>query len=333
MIPTWHEERRLLQEGYHLIAGIDEVGRGPLAGPVFAAAVILDPEADAPCYADLRDSKTLTALQRERIARAITDVAVSIGIGAAEHWEIDALGIVKATRTAMARAVAKLSPPPQFLIIDAIPLPEPQLPFRAIIKADARCCSVAAASIVAKVARDQRMVQEDSAHPGYGFARHKGYGTREHLERLRHLGPSPIHRRSFSPVKALIEPVATTTPPLRQTRGRIGERVAAAYLQERGYRLLDRNFRSPWGEIDLVAQDHETLVFIEVRARRNDRMGSPLESITRAKQRKLVLTAQEYLQRHGLEEQPWRIDVVGIRLGPGNLVESVECLQNAVVGF
>ena len=333
MLPTWHEERRLLREGYRLIAGIDEVGRGPLAGPVFAAAVILDPNADAPCYADLRDSKTLTALQRERIARSITDVAVSIGIGAAEHWEIDALGIVKATSTAMARAVANLSPRPHFLLIDAVPLPEPQLPFRAIIKADAQCCSVAAASIVAKVARDQLMVQEDSAHPGYGFARHKGYATREHLERLRHLGPSPIHRRSFSPVRSLVEPAATAMPPLRQTRGRIGERVAAAFLQERGYRLLDRNFRSPWGEIDLVAEEQETLVFIEVRARRNDRMGSPLESITRAKQRKLVLTAQEYLQRNGLEERQWRIDVVGIRLGQGNLVKSVECLQNAVVGF
>lgn len=203
MIPTWAEEKRLLADGYKLIAGIDEVGRGPLAGPVFAAAVILDPDADAPCYADLRDSKTLTALQRERIARAITGMAVSFGIGAADHWEIDSKGIVQATRAAMARAVAKLNPSPQFLLIDAVPLPELHLPFRAIIKADAICCSVAAASIIAKVARDQRMVEEDSAHPGYGFAQHKGYPTPAHLERLHHLGPSPIHRRSFSPVKAM----------------------------------------------------------------------------------------------------------------------------------
>jgi len=204
LIPTWTEEKRLLADGYKLIAGIDEVGRGPLAGPVFAAAVILDLDVEAPCYADLRDSKTLTALQRRRIAPAITAVAVSFGIGAAEHWEIDCKGIVEATRAAMARAVASLNPSPQFLLIDAVPLPEILLPFRAIIKGDAICCSIAAASIIAKVARDQRMVEEDSAHPGYGFAQNKGYPTREHLERLRYLGPSPIHRRSFWPVKAMV---------------------------------------------------------------------------------------------------------------------------------
>ena len=333
MLPTWDEERRLIQQGYRLIAGIDEVGRGTLAGPVFAAAVILDPNADIPCYEELRDSKALTPRRRERLSRSISDVAIGIGIGFAEHWEIDAQGIVHATRTAMARAVDALATQPHFLLIDALPLPEAGLPFQAIIKADARCRSVAAASIVAKVARDRLMRQQETVHPGYGFARHKGYATRHHLEQLRRLGPCPIHRRSFAPVCALLQPQPQTMPTPRQGRGRLGERIAADFLVGQGLRVLDRNVRSPWGEVDLVAEDAETLVFVKVRARRSNRLGSPLESVTRAKQRKLVLTAQDYLQRTGLEHRPWRIDVIGIHLGPGNRVESVECLSNAVMGF
>ena len=333
MLPTWVEEKRLLQEGYRLVAGVDEVGRGPLAGPVMAAAVILDPDADAPCYQQLRDSKALTPRQRDGLAPAIADVALGVGIGTAENWEIDALGIVRATRTAMARAVANLTLRPHFLLIDAMPLPEPGLPFHAIIKGDARCRSIAASSIVAKVARDQRMRQEDAIHPGYGFSRHKGYATLEHLSRLRLLGPSPIHRRSFAPVRALIDPSATAPPTLQQTRGHAGERAAAAFLRERGFTLVQHNFRSPWGEIDLIAEDGQTLVFVEVRTRRSDRLGSPFESVTRAKQRRLILTAQDYLQRHGLEDRQWRIDLVAVRPGYQGSAPSLEHLEDAVAGF
>ena len=333
MSPTWAEERRLLREGYRLIAGVDEVGRGPLAGPVVAAAVILDPSLGLPWYEELRDSKALSARQRERLAPLITEAAVAVGTGAAGHEEIDALGIVPAIRAAMTRAVASLSVKPDHLLIDAVPLPEAKLPFRSLTKGDALCRSIAAASIVAKVARDRHMVQEDTAYPGYGFAHHKGYATREHLEGLARLGPCPIHRRSFAPVRALVQPPEEAKASVGASRGRDAEDAAAYHLEAHRYRVLERNFSCRWGEIDIVAQQEGTVVFVEVRARRNDSFGSALESINRRKQQRLVLAAQEYLQQRGLEEHPWRIDAVAVRLGHGGQVQSLEHLEHAVVGF
>ena len=207
MRPTWAEERRLLEEGYSLIAGIDEVGRGPLAGPVVASAVILDPTKPTDWYEELNDSKVLSVSQRERLAALILDAAVSSGVGSASPEEIDNTGIILATRNAMARAVAGLTVKPDYLLIDAVPLADPGISFRAIIHGDATCRSIAAASIVAKVHRDTLMVQEDACSPGYGFARHKGYPTPEHLKRLSELGPCPIHRRSFAPVSELLQPL------------------------------------------------------------------------------------------------------------------------------
>ncbi len=333
LIPTWAEENRLLQEGHRFVAGIDEVGRGPLAGPVMAAAVILDPTLPTDWYEDLNDSKALSTAQRERLAPLIVEAAVASGIGSASPAEIDTLGIVPATRAAMARAVACLSVRPDYLLIDAVPLAEPGIPFRAIIHGDALCRSIAAASIVAKVARDQHMLHEDVIYPGYGFAKHKGYGTPEHLERLAQMGPCPIHRRSFAPVSALVSPQPETAPPARRLRGDAGEEAAANHLRYQGYQVVERNFRCPWGEIDIVAQQGETLIFVEVKARRHDRMGTALESVTKRKQQHLILAAQEYLQRHGLQEHQWRIDVVAVRLGPGGRAESVQHVENAVVGF
>ncbi len=331
--PTWAEEHRLWREGFRLVAGIDEVGRGPLAGPVTAAAAILDPYSDDPYYGLLRDSKALSPTQRERLAPLIAQSAIAVGIGSAEPAEIDAMGIVQATRTAMARAVAALPTRPDFLLVDALPLPGPGLPFRAIIKGDALCRSIAAASIVAKVARDRHMSELDAAYPGYDFARHKGYPTQEHMERLARLGPCPIHRRSFAPVRALIQPQPQSPPQIQQTRGRATEDATARHLEAMGYSVLKRNFQSPWGEIDIVAQHDGTIAFVEVKARRSDAMGSAVESVTRRKQQRLVLAAQDYLQRNGLDQHPWRIDVVAIRLGPGGTVQALEHLENAVAGF
>ncbi len=334
MRPTWTEERRLLQEGHRLIAGIDEVGRGPLAGPVVAAAVILDPTSPTDWYKELNDSKALSAAQRDRLAPLIQDAAVSSGTGSASPEEIDSVGIIRATRAAMTRAVAGLTLRPDYLLIDAVPLADPGISFRAIIHGDATCRSIAAASIVAKVHRDRLMVQEDARYQGYGFARHKGYPTPEHLERLSQLGPCPIHRRSFAPVSALLQqPTLATSSLAHLSKGRAGEEAAAVHLRSQGYLVVERNFRCPWGEIDIVAQQGETVVFVEVKARRHDRLGTALESVTSRKQQHLVLTAQEYLQRHGLEEHPWRIDAIAVRLGQKGRVESVQHLENAVVGF
>jgi ribonuclease HII len=183
------------------VGGTDEVGRGPLAGPVLAACVVIPA---GPRIEGLDDSKALDPGQRERLDREIRRVALGIGIGSVEPEDIDRLNIRQASILAMERAVEACRPVrPGYLLVDALRLPGCALPQEAIIRGDATCAVIAAASIVAKVARDRLMVDLDRRYPGYGFARHKGYGTEEHLERLRTLGASPIHRRTFAPVNDL----------------------------------------------------------------------------------------------------------------------------------
>ncbi len=207
---TFHEELALKAKGLTFIAGVDEAGRGPLAGPVVAAAAILpdswlhsasDPKAP---WALLNDSKQLTAARRDTLFDLVTVSAVAWGVGIISVEEIDDTGIAPATRKAMATAIAQLRPRPQALLVDAVDLSYLGLPSKAIIDGDALCKSIAAASIIAKVTRDRLMLEMDAAHPGYGFARHKGYGTAEHMKRLRALGPCPIHRRSFAPIRELL---------------------------------------------------------------------------------------------------------------------------------
>ncbi len=202
--PTLAEERLLWRQGLDLVAGVDEVGRGPLAGPVAAAAVVLPPDSDFPWIAHVRDSKQLTPAQREELAPPIRRDALAVGVGFVSHTAIDRIGIAEATRQAMLRAVGDLARPPHHLLIDALTLRACSLPQKGIIGGDTRCVSIAAASIVAKVARDRHMTERDHRFSGYGFARNKGYGTSEHLEALRKLGPCEIHRRSFAPIREMV---------------------------------------------------------------------------------------------------------------------------------
>ena len=204
-LPSFAEEKMLKAQGYHHIAGIDEAGRGALAGPVVAAAVILPCHVDTPWLIQVKDSKQLSPARREVLFHHIHKIAISIGIGMAPNEVIDAQGLIKATRLAMKLAIDQLSPPPQSLLIDYMLLPEVPLPQKGITNGDSLCLSIACASIMAKVARDRLMIGLDKIYPGYGLAQHKGYGTKEHLACLRRLGPSPIHRRSFRPVKNIIE--------------------------------------------------------------------------------------------------------------------------------
>ncbi len=186
------------------VAGLDEAGRGAWAGPVVAAAVIL-PRGDGVCaaLAGVRDSKQMSPAARERLAARIFDVALAVGVGRGEQQEIDALGIVPATRLAMQRALAALTVAPEALVIDALRLPGVDLPQDVFPYADARSLSVAAASIIAKVSRDRWMVEVAGPDfPGYGFAQHKGYGTQQHQEALARLGVCPLHRLTFRPVAA-----------------------------------------------------------------------------------------------------------------------------------
>ncbi len=184
------------------VAGVDEVGRGPLCGPVVTAAVILDP---ARPILGLNDSKKLTEARRERLFDEIRDKALAWNIGRAEVEEIDRLNILQATFLAMQRAVAGLAVRPGMALIDGNRCPKLDVPCAPVIGGDARVPAIAAASILAKVSRDREMVELDLRYPGYGLAGHKGYPTPAHLEALRHLGPTPIHRRSFAPVRRLLE--------------------------------------------------------------------------------------------------------------------------------
>jgi ribonuclease HII len=200
-LPTvdWYAyERSAWDRGFGLVAGIDEVGRGPLAGPVVAAAVILPV---AGVTIPVADSKSLTARQRAGLAQALWGhPGVRIGIAAVEAPRIDEIAIVRATVEAMVGALEALGTPVDLALVDGLPLPG--FPGRAefVVKGDARSASIAAASIVAKVHRDALMVRLDAEYPGYGFARHKGYGTPQHGEALSRLGPTPVHRRSFAPL-------------------------------------------------------------------------------------------------------------------------------------
>ena len=183
-MPSFAEEALLLAQGYRRIAGIDEAGRGALAGPVVAAAVILPTTLDVPWQDEVRDSKQLTPARRELLYQRINEIALAVGVGVVAHSDIDKVGIAPATRRAMQEAVAQLSPSPEYLLIDYFRLPEVRLPQKGVVDGDSLCFSIACASIIAKVERDRLMVELDREYPGYGLARHKGYGTREHFQCL-----------------------------------------------------------------------------------------------------------------------------------------------------
>lgn len=201
--PTLDHERRLIRSGHTLVAGIDEAGRGAWAGPVVAAAVILNlPETRS--LREVNDSKQLSPRRRDLLYQLIIDHCVAFGIGQGSVLEIDAVGILPATRLAMQRAVAALLPQPDALIIDAVRLPQVNMPQSVFNFADSISLSVAAASILAKVTRDRMLIELDAEYPTYQFARHKGYGTQIHQAALQSAGPCDIHRKSFKPISALL---------------------------------------------------------------------------------------------------------------------------------
>jgi ribonuclease HII len=190
--PSLAEEKSLRAEGFRFIAGVDEVGRGALMGPVVAAAVIMPENIKARWKSRVRDSKQLSPEVREYLSPFIKETAISFGIA-------------RATCIAMISAIQQLAPQPQFVLIDYVRLHELMIPQKGIIRGDSLCFSIACASIIAKVYRDRMVIEMDGDYPGYGFAGHKGYGTREHIACLREKGPCPLHRRSFRPVSDIID--------------------------------------------------------------------------------------------------------------------------------
>lgn len=199
-----HFERSARQHGFHVIAGVDEAGRGPLAGPVVAAACIIP---DDHFFAGIDDSKKLTALERLRLFEEITnDERISYGVGIVDSDEIDRVNILQASIQAMIQAIACLTQVPDILLVDGMYLPHVTIPSQKIVKGDSLSQSIAAASIIAKETRDMLMAGLDKEWPHYGFAQHKGYGTAQHLEALSKHGPCPIHRKTFEPIKSMLNP-------------------------------------------------------------------------------------------------------------------------------
>ena len=194
-------ERCAAERGHCIVAGVDEAGRGPLAGPVAAAAVILPQEYLLP---RLNDSKKLSEKVREELYERIVSDAVSYHVELIDAETIDRMNILEATRKGMYDAVAALLPTPQEVLIDAVVLPHLRMASQSIVKGDAKSASIAAASILAKVTRDRLMLTYDEAYPVYGFAKHKGYGTQEHIDAIRNYGICPLHRKTFEPIRSMI---------------------------------------------------------------------------------------------------------------------------------
>lgn len=302
-----------------LLCGVDEAGRGPLAGDVYAAAVILPPDAELP---GLNDSKKLSEKKREALYDLICAQAVSYCVATATPEEIDRLNILNATFVAMQRAIDGLSVPPDYVLIDGNRRPATIIqPCSCVVKGDATSASIAAASILAKVSRDRYMKQIAERYPEYGFTKHKGYPTKDHYAAIAEYGVLDIHRKSF------LKKMAGASEPNAHLRGVIGERATAEWYLEHGYEVTARNVHSTYGEIDLIVENGEYLVFCEVKTRKTGSPMAPAAAVGARKQKKIIQTALGYLAEHGMEKQP-RFDVAEVLL-EGGTVQSVNVIENA----
>lgn len=276
-----------------MIIGIDEVGRGAWAGPLLVGAAALgDVTVDG-----LTDSKKLTKKRREALAAELKRTSIRVGFGWVSARDIDRIGMSRALELAAQKALKSIdgSDVEQIIIDGTVRLiDDPRV--TTLKQADLIIPTVSAASILAKVARDAYMEQMDIALPGYGFAGHVGYGTAAHQQALDAIGPSPIHRMSFAPLKNAM-PIDVTMP-AELTAGQAAEELATEYLRSDGHEIIERNWKTKWCEIDIVTLKNGILHFVEVKYRRNDRSGDGLEAITRTKQKQMAFAARMWLHTH-----------------------------------
>lgn len=297
-------ERECYQKGYDIVAGVDEVGRGPLAGPVVTAAVILPKD----CKIEgINDSKKLSAKKREQLYHIIIQKALSYGIGVIPSSRIDEINILQATYEAMREAITKLSITPQIVLVDALHIPDISMPQRGIVGGDGKSISIAAASIVAKVTRDAMMEKYSKLYTQYHFEKNKGYGSQQHIEAIQKYGPCAIHRKTF--IKNIFSQKQYSQNPSYGTKGEI---LACREMEKMGYRILQRNFRRSCGEIDIIAQKQNTIVFTEVKFRHTDKNGQPCEAVTAEKQKRIVETAKYYIAENNITTLDIRFDVAEV---------------------
>ncbi|MFO7768688.1 MAG: ribonuclease HII [bacterium] len=320
-------ERRLTEKGYLRVAGVDEAGRGPLAGPVVAAAVVLPPEF---VHHPLDDSKRMSPAAREAAYDAVTAAALGWSVGEATAAEIDRHNILGATHLAIDRSLAGLDPVPDFALVDGRPLTACAVPHKALVKGDRRSRVIAAASVIAKVTRDRMMEGLEEEYPGWGFSEHKGYATRAHLEILAARGPSPVHRRTFGEDARQLELLSCDrdSPHLW---GRQAEDLVSVDYSSRGYEVVHRNWRGGGGELDIVCSGEGTWVFIEVKAARGEWAGAPLEWLGPEQRMRWRRAAAAFLRQEGRRggTRELRFDLVGVidrEEGPPEMVrlEGVE---------
>lgn len=276
--------------GVFPLCGVDEAGRGPLAGDVYAAAVILKPDA---VIEGLNDSKKLSEKKREQLFNEICAKAEAYCVAAATVEEIDRLNILQATFLAMRRAVEGLSVTPKLVLVDGNRNPELSVHSRLVVKGDATSACIAAASILAKVSRDRYMKKLAEEYPQYGFEKHKGYGSKLHYQMLDEHGISPVHRRTF-----LKKYVSGEESPA-QKRGRLGEEAVCGWLLSEGCTIAARNYSAPpYGEIDIIAEKDGITAFVEVKARKQGAKVGGTAAVTPSKQKKLILAASQYADTH-----------------------------------
>ncbi|MEG1028148.1 MAG: ribonuclease HII, partial [Oscillospiraceae bacterium] len=298
--------------GIDLLCGVDEAGRGPLAGDVYAAAVILPLDCE---IEGINDSKKLSEKKRELLYDEIMEKAISVGVGVATVEEIDSINILNATFLAMQRAVSNLSVTPKLVLVDGNQNPRLNVHSRLVIKGDATSANIAAASIIAKVSRDRYMKSLDEKYSQYCFSKHKGYGTPLHYEKILQYGVCDVHRKTF--LKNLDEKTVNV--------GKLGEDTAIKFLASNGYVILQRNFSCPYGEIDILAKKDNILSVVEVKTRKQK--GTAAIAVTISKQKKIIKTYEYYESKNVTNLQP-RFDVIEVYINK-NKVENINFIENA----
>ena len=295
-----------------LIAGVDEAGRGPLAGPVAAAAVILSEDHS---IAGLNDSKKLSPKKREILYDKIMNQALAVGIATVDEKTIDRMNILNGTYEAMQMALEDLDIQPDHALIDGFPLPNQIIPNEGIIRGDEKIEVIQAASIIAKVTRDRIMDKYDIIFPEYGFSNNKGYGTPKHMDALKKWKATPIHRKSFRPVRDNFPTLSW----YRKNRriGWIGEKLAALFLMKRLYEIKSINeYSAPYGELNLIAEKNDEIVFVEVKTVSKEQLGSPELKIDYEKISKLEKAIDSYLIKNETNKNI-RLDIITVFLGKG----------------
>ncbi len=319
-------ERDLCAQGKKYIIGIDEVGRGPLAGDVVAAAVCVDFSDSKNLIEGIRDSKRLSDKKRRELASLIKENVVDFSIAGASPKVIDKINILQATILSMENALENLIKKleskgivPDAILVDSVKL-NGDIQHISLNKGDDKCYSIGCASIIAKVYRDNLCEKWEDEFPGYGLKQHKGYGTKMHREALVKLGPCEIHRQSFlkNIVKWKDESVM---------KGEAGEEMAKEYLEEKGYNIIERNYKTTSGEIDIIALKNDLLVFIEVKLRKDANYGYGFEAVDEIKQNKIKSVAEYYYYTKNMLDYQPRFDVVEIYSNTNTINHFVDAFQ------